>query len=71
MTFYDWYETLPDDEKAALCKYDIWKGATETAIEELKKEYRILLNSKLPTVAAGVSISIEILSNFTRKDVIP
>jgi len=68
MTFSEWHEALPGDEKAALCKNDVWKGATETAIKELKKEYGILMNSKLPTVAAGVSISIEILSNFLREE---
>ena len=62
MNFEEWYETLPDDEKAALCKHDVWRGALNTAIRELKKEYGILINSKLPTVAAGVNISIEILS---------
>ena len=68
MTFSEWYEELPDDEKGALCKYDVWRGALNTAIEELRKEYDILMNSKLPTTAAGVSISIEILSNFIKED---
>lgn len=70
MSFNEWYETLSDDEKATLCKYDVWKGMAKTAIRELNKEYNILMNSKLPTVAAGVSISIEILSGFIREDTI-
>jgi hypothetical protein len=70
MTFNEWHEALPDDEKAALCKHDVWEGAIETAIGELKKEYSMLMNSKLPTVAAGVSISIEILSGFIKENTI-
>lgn len=37
-SFDEWYESLPCDEQAALCSYDVWKGALSTAIEELKKD---------------------------------
>ncbi|OEU75923.1 MAG: hypothetical protein BA864_05015 [Desulfuromonadales bacterium C00003093] len=69
MTFSEWYEKLPDDEKAALCSSDVWKGALHTANKGLKKEYDILMASKLPTVAAGVNISIEILFDLLKKEI--
>lgn len=45
---------------------DVWKDALNAACEELRKEYGILMRSKLPTTAAGVSISIEILLNLLK-----
>jgi hypothetical protein len=68
MTFSEWYEILPDDEKAALCEYDVWRGALNTAIKELQKEYDILMRNKLPTVAAGVNIGTEILLNLLKRE---
>lgn len=67
MTFNEWHEELPNDEKAALCSYDVWKGALNAAIKELREEYNILMSNELPTAAAGVSISIEILLNFLKR----
>ena len=64
MNFSEWHETLSEDKKIVLCKHDVWKGALNTAIDDLRTEYAILMNSKLPTVGAGVSIAIEILKNL-------
>ena len=38
MNFAEWLEKLPYDERAALCHYDVWKGAIESAISSAKEE---------------------------------
>jgi len=66
MNFSEWYEALSNNETALLHKHDadVWTNALNAAIRDLKKEYTVLERSKLPTVASGVSISIEILKNL-------
>ncbi len=64
MTFENWYEELPYDEKAALCKYDVWVGAVRTAIEKLEEEHETLIRQKLSSHAVGVSGCIKILEKM-------
>ena len=61
MNFSNWHETLPDDEKITLCKNDVWEGAINIAIDHLRAEHMVLMRNKLPAMASGVSIGIEIL----------
>ena len=64
MSFDEWYYNLPDDEKAALCKYDVWKGALNSAIEKLIEEQKVLIRHNLKTNANGVTACIAILKKI-------
>ena len=35
MTFTDWVESLPDDERDAMCAYDAWKAGAMHTFEAL------------------------------------
>lgn len=80
LKFEEWIEKLPEDERNALClnssfcaalesllstcKYDVWKGAIETAIENLKLEHEVLVRHKLYQNANVVSGYITILKRM-------
>jgi len=59
MNFSEWRNELPCDEQAALCEYDVWAGAVNTAIEKLERHKTLLLR-KLDSRATGVNSCIEV-----------
>lgn len=66
MNFSEWRDELSYDEQAALCKYDVWAGAIDTAVKKLREERETLLLHKLNSHATGVNGCIEILEEMLK-----
>ena len=64
MNFSEWRNELPCDEQAALCEYDVWAGAVNTAIGKLEKRKTLFLHITHDSCAAGVNSCIEILEEM-------
>ena len=64
MNFSEWRNELPCDEQAALCEYDVWVGAVNTAIEKLERHKTLFLYARLDAHAAGVNGCIKALKRM-------